>query len=203
MLDPTAEINRLKDLLPASWRMHTVIKNSLEQGQVISSSAPQPWQSDIKVWLNFSLWGKLSLVERDLLLLREVSLRQKTRWLQMGFYQAMALLAWVGGVWQLQQGDVSGAAIALLLGVVSGIQIWRKSQSVQVQLEADLDAIKVAEKRGYTEITASRALLEAIAHCAQLEGRNTPSFVELIRTQQLRAILGTSPAEMPSQAIWE
>jgi hypothetical protein len=203
MLDPTAEINRLKDLLPASWRMNTVVKNSLEQGRVIASTVSQPWQSTVKVWLNFSLWERLSLVERDLLFLREVSLRQQTSWWQVGPYQGMTLLAWIGGVWQLQQGDFSGTAIALMLGVVSGLQIWRQSQSVQVQVQADLEAIKVAEKRGYTETAASRALLQAIAHCVQLEGRTTPSFVELIRLQQLRTILGESPVPMPSQAIWE
>jgi len=201
MLDPSAEINRLKDLLPASWRMHTTIKSSLEQGQVISSTIPQPWQKTIKVLLNFALWDKLSRVERDLLLLREVSLRQQTSWFQVGLYQAITVLAGVGAVVQLNQTDFSGAAIALMLGLVSGWQVWRKSQSEQAQLQADLEAIKAAERRGYTEITATQALLEAIAHCAQLEGRRTPTFTELLRTQQLRAILGESA--IPSSTTWE
>jgi len=201
MLDPSAEINRLKDLLPASWRMHTTIKSSLEQGQVIASTIPQPWQKTIKVMLNFSLWDKLSRVERDLLLLREVSLRQQTSWFQVGPYQAITVLAGVGVLIQLNQTDFSGAVIALLLGVVSGIQIWRKSHSERVQLQADLEAIKAAERRGYTEIAATQALLEAIAHCAQLEGRKKPTFMELLRSQQLRAILGESA--VPSSSIWE
>jgi len=202
MLDPAAEITRLKDLLPASWRMHTVIKSSLEQGQVISSTVSQPWQRTIKVMLNFALWGKLSLVERDLLLLREVSLRQQSSWLQVGPYQAITLFAGVGAVIQLNQTDFAGAVIALMLGLVSGWQVWRQSQSGQVQLQADLEAIKAAERRGYTEITATQALLEAIAHCAQIEGR-TPSFMELLRSQQLRAILAESSTAVPSPSIWE
>ncbi len=201
MLDPSAEITRLKDLLPASWRMNTTIKSSLEQGQVISSTIPQPWQKNIKVLLNFALWDKLSRVERDLLLLREVSLRQQTSWFQVGPYQAITLLAGVGALVQLNQTDFSGAAIALLLGLVSGWQVWRKSQSEQVQLQADLEAIKAAERRGYTETAATQALLEAIAHCAQLEGRRTPTFTELLRSQQLRATLGESA--VPSPTTWE
>jgi hypothetical protein len=201
MLDPATEIARLKDLLPASWRMNTVIKSSLEQGQVISSTMPQPWQKTIKVMLNFSLWDKLSRVERDLLLLREVSFRQQTSWFRIGPYQAITGFAGVGAVLQLNQTDLAGAAIALMLGLISGWQVWRQSQSEQVQLQADLEAIKAAERRGYTEITATQALLEAIAHCAQLEGRTTPTFTELLRSQQLRAILGE--AAVPSPTTWE
>jgi len=181
--------------------MNTVIKSSLEQGQVISSTMPQPWQKTIKVMLNFSLWDKLSRVERDLLLLREVSFRQQTSWFRIGPYQAITGFAGVGAVLQLNQTDLAGAAIALMLGLISGWQVWRQSQSEQVQLQADLEAIKAAERRGYTEITATQALLEAIAHCAQLEGRTTPTFTELLRSQQLRAILGE--AAVPSPTTWE
>ncbi|PZO44272.1 MAG: hypothetical protein DCF19_03465 [Pseudanabaena frigida] len=195
------EIARLRDLLPASWRMTTSIKSKPEQTEPISSLQILPWAKGAQIGINFRLWRQLPEAERDLLLLHEVSWRQQTKWLQLGAYQGIAATAFVGGIVEAIQGDVTGMAIAILLGTIGINQILRGNKSSQVQVQADNEAIEVAQKRGYREVEAAKALLEAIPDAARLMGRNTPEFTELIRCQNLRAIAGLSKNTIPDAVI--
>jgi hypothetical protein len=138
-----------------------------------------------------------------MLVLHEVSWRQQTKWLQTGAYQGIAAAAFIGGVVETVQGDVTGMAIAILLGTIGINQILRKNKSSQIQIQADSEAIDVAQKRGYSEVEAARALLEAIPAAAKLMGRNTPEFTELIRCQNLRAIAGLSKTAIPETGLNE
>jgi hypothetical protein len=192
------EIARLRDLLIVSWRMHTSIKSKPEQEEAISSSPILPWQKGTQISINFRLWRQLPEPERDLLFLHEVSWRDQTKWLQTGAYQGVAGVALLGGVVETLQGDVTGIAIALLLGTVGVNQILRANKSSQRKIEADQEAIVVAQKRGYRETEAAQALLEAIPAAARLSGRNTPNFTELVRCQNLRAIAGLSRTVPPN-----
>jgi hypothetical protein len=193
------EIARLRDLLPASWRMATSIKSKPEQLEPISSLQILPWQKGTQVNINFRLWRQLPEAQRDMLLLHEVSWRQQTKWLQTGAYQGIAAAALVGGVVEAVQGDVTGIAIAILLGTIGINQILRKQKSAQIQMQADSGALEVAQKRGYSEIEAARALLEAIPMAAKLVGRDAPEFTELIRCQNLRAIAGISKIQISDE----
>ena len=139
--------------------------------------------------------------QRDLLLLQEISWRQKTKWLQTGAYQGVAALSLVGGIVETLQGDVTGIAIALLLGTIGINQILRSNKSSQVLVEADQEAILIAQKRNYKEEEAARALLEAIPAAARLIGRNVPEFTELIRCQNLKAIAGLSKTTISDKVI--
>lgn len=195
------EIARLRDLLPASWRMTTSVKSKPEQPEAISSMQILPWIKGAQIGINFRLWRQLTEAERDLLLLQEVSWRQQTKWLQTGAYQGVAALALVGGVVESVQGDVTGIAIALLLGTIGVNQILRANKSSQIRVAADNEAIEVAQRRGYGEAEAARALLEAIPAIARLTGRNTPEFTELIRCQNLKAIAGISKTKIPDEII--
>ena len=47
------EIARLRDLLPASWRMKTSIKSKPEQIELISSSQILPWAKGPEIEINF------------------------------------------------------------------------------------------------------------------------------------------------------
>ncbi|CAN1209315.1 DUF3318 domain-containing protein [Tumidithrix helvetica PCC 7403] len=199
-MNSSQEILRLQDLLPASWRMKTTIKSKSDQQPVMVSNPILPWASVVQVSINFRLWSQLSEANRDLLLLREVGWRQESKWLKTGVYQSLALLSVGGGVVELVQGDVTGIAIALLLGTVAVNQVWRKNQGSQIQIDADLEAIRAAQRRGYTEELAARALLEAIPAAAKLEGRYIPEFTELLRCQNLRAIAGLSSVTVPSNS---
>jgi hypothetical protein len=195
------EIARLRDLLPASWRMTTSIKSKPEQPELISSSQILPWAKGSQIEINFRLWRQLVEAERDLLLLREISWRQQTKWLQVGIYQGVGAMAVVGGIVETVQGDVTGIAIAILLGTIGINQIVRGNKSSQIQVEADNEAISVAQKRGYGEAEAAKALLEAIPAAAKLSGRSNPEFTELIRCQNLKAIAGLSKTPIPDKAI--
>ncbi|MBD2177901.1 DUF3318 domain-containing protein [Pseudanabaena sp. FACHB-1998] len=195
------EIARLRDLLPASWRMYTAIKSKPEQPELISSLAILPWQKGAQININFRLWRQLPESHRDMLLLHEISWRQKTKWLQTGAYQGIAAAAAIGGIVEAVQGDVTGIAIAFLLGTIGINQILRTNKSSQVQVLADNEAIEIAQKRGYTEVEAARAMLDAIPAAAKLAGRNTPEFTELIRCQNLRAIAGLSKTTIPDDTI--
>ncbi len=195
------EIARLRDLLPASWRMATSIKSKSEQPEPISSLQILPWQKGTQVNINFRLWRQLPEAQRDMLLLHEVSWRQQTKWIQTGIYQGIAAAAFIGGVVETVQGDVTGMAIAILLGTIGINQILRKNKSSQIQIQADSEALEVAQKRGYSEAEAARALLEAIPAVAKLIGRDTPEFTELIRCQNLRAIAGLSKTAIPETGL--
>ena len=195
------EIARLRDLLPASWRMVTSIKSKPEQAEPVSSLQILPWQKGTQVNINFRLWRQLPEAQRDMLLLHEVSWRQQTKWLQTGAYQGIAAAAFIGGVVEAVQGDVTGMAIAILLGTIGINQILRKNKSSQIQIEADSEALDVAQKRGYSETEAARALLEAIPAVAKLIGRDKPEFTELIRCQNLRAIANLSNTTIPETGI--
>lgn len=195
------EISRLRDLLPASWRMTTSIKSKPEQSEAISSSQILPWKNGVQIGINFRLWRQLAEAERDLLVLHNVSWRLQTKWLQTGAYQGVAAMSLVGGIVEAIQGDVTGIAIAILLGTIGINQIVRGNKSSQVQVQADNEAIEIAQKRGYGEAEAARALLEAIPTAARLMGRNTPEFTELIRCQNLKAIAGLSKTPIPDSVI--
>ena len=191
------EIARLRDLLPASWRMTTSIKSKAELSKPIASLPILPWQKGTQVNIDFRLWRQLPEAQRDMLLLYEVSWRQQTKWLQTGVYQGVAAIALIGGIIETVQGDVTGIAIALLLGTIGINQILRTHKSSQVQVQADNEAIEIAQKRNYSQVEAARALLEAIPAIARLMGRSTPEFTELIRCQNLRAIAGLSKTTIP------
>lgn len=197
------EIARLRDLMPASWRMVTATKSKPDQIEVIASLQILPWQKGTQISINFRLWRQLPEAQRDLLLLHEISWRQQTKWLQTGAYQGIAAAALVGGVIEIVQGDVTGIAIALLLGTIGINQILRKQKSSQIQVQADNEAIEVAQKRNYREFEAAKALLDAIPAAAKLAGRNIPEFTELIRCQNLRAIAGLSKTTIPETGIHE
>jgi hypothetical protein len=196
-MNSSQEILRLQDLLPASWRMKTTIKSKSDQEVVILSTPILPWASMVQVTINFRLWSQLNETHRDLVVLREVGWRQESKWLKLGVDQSLALLAICGGAVELVQGDVTGIAIALLLGTVAINRIWRKNQGSQIQIEADLEALRAAQRRGYTKETGAMALLDAISAVAKLEERYQPDFTELVRCQNLRAIAGLSKVDVP------
>ncbi len=195
------EIARLRDLLPASWRMTTSIKSKPEQPEAISSLQVLPWKKGVQIGINFRLWRQLAEAERDLLVLHNISWRLQTKWLQTGAYQGVAAMSLAGGIVEAVQGDVTGIAIAILLGTIGINQIVRGNKSSQVQVQADNEAIEIAQKRGYGEAEAAKALLEAIPATARLMGRNTPEFTELIRCQNLRAIAGLSKIPIPDSVL--
>lgn len=89
------------------------------------------------------------------------------------------------------------------LTALATTQIWRSTRSSQSQLDADEAAIKIGQRRGYTEVEAAQHLLLAIEAVAKIEGRPSLNFIELLRCQNLRAIAGLSPMGVPETIIRE
>ncbi len=194
------EIRRLLDLMPASGRMLTKILSKPGQSTVIAASLPKPWASNRPIAINFDLWEQLSQPERDLLLLRTTCWVTSVKWLQPSWWQGAVLAGMVGTGVELVQADPMGILVAGGLTALAINQIWRKNYSMLTELEADEAAIRVAQRRGYDEASAARALLLAIEHSAEIEGRPILGFTELVRSQNLRVIAGLSPVAVPESA---
>jgi len=202
-MNPEPEIRRLRDLMPASGRMLTKIISKPQQTAVIDTPFPMPWSRDRPIYINFDLWRRLPRPQRDMLLLSTVSWLLNIRWFKPDLYQGVVIAGLLGGMVELVQGDAVGVVVATGLSAIAGSQIWRSTRSCQTHLDADTDAIKVALRRGYTETEAAQHLLAAIESVAEMEGRLSLNFTELIRSQNLRAIAGISPVGVPESVRQE
>ncbi|MGL5879782.1 MAG: DUF3318 domain-containing protein, partial [Xenococcaceae cyanobacterium] len=111
--------------------------------------------------------------------------------------QGVVLAGLLGTVVEIVQGDVVGTVAAGALTAIAGTRIWRNNRSSQIEVEADEAAVRVAGRRGYAEAEAAQHLLSAIEAVAQMEGRPTLDFMELLRRQNLQAIAGLSSVGIP------
>lgn len=195
-MEPTTEIRRLQDLMPASGRMMTKIVSKREQAQVIDSSFPLPWQQERRISINFDLWRRLPQPQRDLLLLRTASWLTTVKWFKPDIYQGIVLVGILGATMEVLQGDAVGTVVAGGLAAIAGTRIWRNNRTSQAELSADEVAIRVAQRRNYSEAEAAMHLLSAIESVAKIEGRSL-NFMELIRSQNLRVVAGLSPVGIP------
>ncbi len=202
-MDPAIESYRLLDIMPASGRMLTKIQSKPQQPTVIESPFPKPWEKPRLIFVNFDLWSRLSQSQRDLLMLRTVCWQLGIQWFKFDIYQGLVAAGVLGTLFELVQVDAVGLVIAGSLTGLASAQIWRNQRSSQSELLADEAAIRVAQRRGYTETEAAQYLLEAIQTMAKIEARPSLSFTELIRCQNLRAIAGISALGVPQGEIRE
>jgi hypothetical protein len=192
------EISRLLDMMPASGRMLTKIVSKPQQSKVIETPFPMPWNRDSRpIYINFDLWRRLSKSQRDLSILRATSILTNIQWFKADLDRAIILAGALGLTVEAMQGDAIGIVVAGGLGALAAQRIWRNNRSVQKELDADEAAIKVALRRGYTEEEAAQSLLSAITAVAEIEGRSSLNFNELIRTQNLKAIAKVSSVSVP------
>ena len=196
-MNPEPEIRRLLDVMPASGRMLTKIVSKPQQSAALDSPFQLPWSRERPIFINFDLWRRLSKPQRDLLILSTVSWLTNIKWFKPDLYQGVIVAALLGGMVELVQGDAVGVVVASGLTALASTQLWRTSRSTQSLLDADEAAIRVAQRRGYSETEAAVHLLSAIEAIAQIENRPSLNFTELIRCQNLRAIAGLSPVGVP------
>lgn len=192
-----SEIQRLLDLLPASARMRTKIMSSPQQKVVIEIPFPMPWAAEKLILINFDLWEKMPGQQRDLLLLRSAIWLNQIRWFKFDLYQVLMVAGVVGTLVELVQVDVVGVIVGGGLSVFAAGQVWRSNHSSGVELQADEEAIRVAQRRGYSPTDAASFLLKAIETVAKIEGRSGLSFMELVRCQNLRTLAGLSSVSVP------
>lgn len=192
------EVRRLIDLMPASGRMFTKIVPKPQQSRLIETPFPLPWNQGARpIYINFNLWNELSREERDLALLRAVCWLTGIKWFKPDIYQGVVVAGVIGTGVEIAQGDAIGILVSGGLAVLAGSQIWRKTRSMQTELDADEKAIKVAQRRGYDATNAAQALLSSIEKAAEVEGRTTLSFSELVRLQNLQKLAGRSSVRVP------
>ncbi|MCC5635532.1 DUF3318 domain-containing protein [Nostoc sp. CHAB 5844] len=196
-MEQNVEIRRLLDVMPASSRMTTKIISKPEQAKVIEATFPLLWNQDRPIYINFDFWGRLTKSQRDLLLLQKVSWLTGVKWFKPDIYQGVVLLGLLAGLIESSQSDAVGVAVAGGLSAIAAFRIWRSNKSSESELNADAAAIKIAQRRGYSEAEAAQHLLSAIEAVAKIEGRSGLNFTELIRCQNLRAIAGLSPVGIP------
>ncbi len=196
-MNPDSEIRRLLDVMPASGRMKTTLVGKPNQRPVISTKLPLPWAQNQPIWINFDLWQRLPQPQRDLLMLRTVSWLAASNWFKPDLYQGLTIAGILGAGVEAFQGDAVGLLVAGGLSAIAGVQVWRNSRGLQIELEADEAAVRIAQRRGYTETEAAQHLLSAISAIAKIEGRSSLGFNELIRCQNLRAIAGLSRTQVP------
>lgn len=196
-MEPNIEIRRLLDIMPASGRMMTKIVSKPEQQQVIDAAFPLPFSQARPIYINFDLWRRLTKPQRDLLLLQMVSWVTGVKWLQPNIYQAVVLAGLTGGIVEAVQSDVVGMVIAGGLTGSAAMRIWRMNKSQESELNADIAAIRIAQRRGYSETEAAEHLLTAIEAVGKIEGRSGLNFSELIRCQNLKTVAGLSTVGIP------
>lgn len=196
-MEPNVEIRRLFEVMPASGRMTIKIVSKPEQAQLIETVFPLPWNQERLIYINFDLWGRLTKPQRDLLILQKVAWLTAVKWFKPDIYQGVVLAGLLGGLIESAQSDVVGVAIAGGLSTLALMRIWRSNKSQDAELNADAIAIKVAQRRGYTEAEAAQHLLSAIEAVAKIEGRSSLDFIALIRCQNLRAIANLSSVGVP------
>ena len=187
-MEPNVEIRRLLDVMPASGRMNTKIISKPEQSKLIDAAFPLPWKQERPIYINFDLWRRLTKSQRDLLLLRTISWLSGVRWFKPDIYQGVVVAGILGGFVEILQGDAVGVVVSGGLSAIALTRIWRTNNSQESEIDADMAAIKVALRRGYSETEAAEHLLSAIETAAKIQGRSGLDFNELIRCQNLRAI---------------
>ncbi|BCL37526.1 DUF3318 domain-containing protein [Nostoc sp. MS1] len=196
-MEPNLEIRRLFEVMPASGRMTIKIVSKPEQAQIIETVFPLPWNQEQLIYINFDLWGRLTKPQRDLLILQKVAWLTGVKWFKPDIYQGVVLAGLLGGLVESAQSDVVGVAIAGGLSTLALLRIWRSNKSQDAELNADTVALKVAQRRGYSEAEAAGHLLSATEAVAKIEGRSSLDFIALIRCQNLRAIAGLSSVGVP------
>ncbi|MDH6099300.1 DUF3318 domain-containing protein [Anabaenopsis sp. FSS-46] len=195
-MESKAEIRRLLNVIPASSRMTVKIVSKPKQPKVIDATFPLPWKRERVISINFNFWSSLPEPQRDLLILQKVSWLTQVKWFQPQIYQGVAIAGLVAGVMESAQGDVLGVGVATGLSAMALLRIWRGNKSSELELNADLAAIAIAQRRGYSETEAAEHLLSAIEAIAGMQNGSL-DFNELIRCQNLRAIGNLSPVGVP------
>ncbi len=183
--------------MPASGRMKVRLMLDDRQSTVIQAPFPRPWHKSHPITLNLNLWQDLSLPQRDVLFLRYVCWLTSVRLLKPELYQGIAAVGFLGTLFEVAKADAVGVLAAGGLTAIAAFQVWRGSIGTQTEIAADETAIRIAQRRGYSERDAARHLLEAIEGVPRIEGRGQLNFTELLRAQNLRAITGMSPAAVP------
>lgn len=190
--DPQPEIQRLRDLLPASLRPLLTIA-PMPYGtiatdpnrQLIAIKPRPPWQPTGTIQIQFSQWLAIPPEQRDLLFLREAGWFDSRAWLQPGWYQGIAA---AGSLATLLELALHNPLSVLLAGGVTGLavrQVWQNLNSDNAHFNADEFALRRAQYRGYDRREAASHLLTALETVQRVDRTDV---LTILRLQKLKAI---------------
>lgn len=181
------EIQRLRDLLPASLRPLLTIE-AMPYGandRLLRVKPRPPWQPTGTLQIDFSRWANIPQPQRDLLFLREAGWFDSRNWLQPGLYQGLAVSGVLATVLEL---TLQNPLSVVLAGGVTGLavrQIWSGMNSDTAHFDADEFALRRAQYRGYDRRSAARHLVLALENVQRVD----KSDVQIVmRLQRLKAI---------------
>ena len=184
--DPQQEIQRLRDLLPASLRpLLAIAPAKAVSGSLIGIKPRPPWSPNGTVEIEFPRWLSLPQPQRDLLFLREAGWFDGRNWLQPGLYQGLAAAGSLATVVELA---LHNPLSVLLAGSLTGLavrQVWRNVNSDNAQFDADEFALRRAQYRGYDRREAARHLLAALETVQRVDRTDV---LTVLRLQRLQAI---------------
>ena len=185
----SAEILRLKELLPASGREKIeILPASLNQLEVIRGSRLLPWQRRLKIYIKAYEWGQLTPNQRSSIFLHKVGYHSPALTRTLDFYAALIGLGGISMVVEGMQRDPVGITVA---GGLGGLAIWqlvRDRASDRRLLAADSYAIDRLVLRGLPRIQAVEALGQALNIEARLEGRTGNELQDVLRYQNLKRL---------------
>jgi hypothetical protein len=183
------EMDRLRDLLPASLRSLVVIESvALPENLPLRLKRGQPWQPIGYIQLNMNRWLRIPQPQRDLLFLREVGWFDSRNWLQPGFYQVIAVVGLLSTLTELALQNPYSALLAGGVTTLAVNQIRQNLNKESLQFEADEFALRRAQYRGYDRQAAARHLIEALE---TLSKQDPEDITTAIRLQRLKAIART------------
>ncbi|WP_227498533.1 DUF3318 domain-containing protein [Synechococcus sp. PCC 7336] len=194
MLDER-EVQRLKDLLPASSRDSIeILAAPFSQVEVIRGSRLLPWQRRLKILIKPREWEQFTPNQRSTVFLHKVGYHSRSLTRTLDFYAALAGLGGVSMVVEGFQRDPVGIAVS---GGLGGLAIWqliKDRASDRRLLAADAYAVDRLVLRGLPRIQAVEALGQALHIEARLEGRSGNELLDVLRYQNLKR-LAQRPAE--------
>lgn len=186
-----AEISRLIELMPASGRMYCKVISQPRQQSAIVAKLPLPGQEVRPIAINFNRWQHLSEPARDLLFLRAVVWLTTIHWLKPEPYQFLVAIGAVATCLEVWQANTVGILAMGGLTAAAVTQIWRKTRDLETDKIADEKAVRVAQRRGYSQQGAVESLIAGIEALAQQDERPL-SLAETLRCQNLRALMPLS-----------
>ncbi len=190
------EIQRLRDLLPASLRSLIAVQPAvMPLDGLLKLKRSAPWRPDATLWVDFGRWPRIPQPQRDLLFLREVGLFDGQNWLRPGLYQMVAA---VGGVSILAELASQNFFSVLLAGGVTGLairQVWQDIKGPTAQLDADEFALRRAQFRGYDRQEAARQLALALETTLQADKSDIDTTLRLQRLQAIARGVNASSSQ--------
>ena len=184
--DPQQEIQRLRDLLPASLRPLLAIAPAPGISNKLIGVRPRPpWSPNGTIEIQFSRWMSIPQPQRDLLFLREAGWFDGRNWLQPGLYQGLAAAGSLATVVELA---LHNPLSVLLAGSLTGLavrQVWQNVNSDNAEFDADEFALRRAQYRGYDRRDAARHLLAGLETVQRVDRTDV---LTVLRLQRLKAI---------------